>query len=924
MGLRARTLTIVAIVMVVLFGALLLVVRPLLDSAFVRLEEERAVIDGERLANAVREETRRLEGIVSSWASRNITFAYARGDGPGFEAEVTGDTMSQMGVNAFVIVDEDGSVLMARFADLDLGTITEVHESALAAILDVPALQRPNDPRASASGAIAFPGGAMLVASRSITTSDLYSVPEGTLIVARYIDGTEIAALADDTGLEVTGYLAEGEGQPAAAARLIEGFGSDESVGVATTDEEHMTISVLLRDLDGRPLMLLQQQTPRSVRAVGRTALLSAFIALLAVGAITTAAVGLVVDRSVLARVDDLSRDMAGITLRHDLSTRVEVRGRDEIASLATDINDALEAIEATEQELVSARDELELRVLERTEELHGSEERYRSLVDRLADGVFVLDSHGVVTFANRRAEELAERPLREILGARLVDLMSPASGEEVERRMAAGHSHLSGLTLEVMMGDASCGPAPVELRSVPLLDDSGLPSGTQWIARDIAERKRFESQLVYMANHDYLTGLFNRQFFESALDLELAESRRTGRGGAILWLDVDDFKEVNDTFGHRAGDEVLVGLAARLQAEIRESTVLSRLGGDEFAALLPDTSVEEAEAVASRLLGSINSHIYSASEHAVRLSASIGVVMYPTHGSTSGELLANADVAMYLAKASGRSCVHMHRVDGPLQDEMRARATWSERLMSAIDEERFRVYAQPVLDLRSGEIVRFELLIRMLVDGEVVLPAEFLPAAERLGFIRDIDRWMVGQAVTLLADGGIGGTSLEVNLSGRAFGDSELLGTIEDALRVSGVDPRRLGFEITETAAIADIAKAERFITTLKQLGCRFSLDDFGSGFSSFYYLKHLSIDCLKVDGSFIRSLPDCKQDQYLVRGIVELCRGLGVEIAVEYVENQETLEIVKGLGVDLAQGYHIGRPVPVEELLKEAGGVV
>lgn len=924
MGLRARTLTIVALVMVVLFGALLLVVRPLLDSAFVRLEEERAEIDGERLVRAVRQETLRLEGVAASWAPRNVTFAYARAGGPQFEGEITGDTMSQAGVNAFVIVDEGGNVLMARFADLDLGTITDVDEACLAAILDASALQRPNDPRASASGAIGYPGGATLVAARSITTSDMYSAPEGTLIVARYLDETEIAAFADDTGLAVTGYLAAGEGLPADVARTVEGFGPDESVRLATADEEHMTISVLVRDLDGRPLMLLQQQTPRSVRAVGRTALLSAFIALLAIGAITTAAVGLVVDHSVLARVAQLSQDMAGITLRHDLSTRVAVRGRDELASLSTDINDALEAIEETEKELVHARDGLELRVLERTEELHGSEERYRSLVDRLADGVFILDSDGIVTFANRRAEEIAERPLREILGARLVDLLSSASKQEVERRMAAGLAHLAGLTLEVMMGDVACGPAPVELRCVPLLDDSGLPSGTQWIARDIAERKRFESQLVYMANHDYLTGLFNRQFFESALDLELAESRRTGRVGAVLWLDVDEFKEVNDTFGHRSGDEVLVALASCLQSEIRESTVLSRLGGDEFAALLPDTSVEEAEAVAARLLTSINSHAYTAAEHAVRLSASIGVVMYPTHGSTSGELLANADVAMYLAKASGRSCVHMHRVDGSLQEEMRSRVTWSERLISALAEERFRVYAQPVLDLHSGEIVRYELLIRMLVDDEIVLPAEFLPAAERLGFIRDIDRWMVGQAVALLADSGLGGTSIEVNLSGRAFGDPDLLVTIESALRTSGVDPRRLGFEITETAAIADIAKAERFITTLKQLGCRFSLDDFGSGFSSFYYLKHLSIDCLKVDGSFIRSLPDCMQDQHLVRGIVELCRGLGVEIAVEYVENQETLEIVKGLGVDLAQGYHIGRPAPVEELTQKAGGVV
>jgi diguanylate cyclase (GGDEF)-like protein/PAS domain S-box-containing protein len=924
MGLRTRTFTTLTIIMVVLFVALFLVARPSLNYAFNRLERDRAKADGERLVYAYGQELERLERIAADWAPRNVTLEYMRTGDPAFEQELTAESLAHAGLNLMLFIDEAGNVTLARFVDLDLGTFEEPDPVLVKSILTTPRLLSPSDPRASISGAIGYGDEqVLLVASRSITSSDLYEAPEGTLVVGRYFDQTAVADLSEATRLEVVAFPANQWTLTTTDGAVLSKFTVADSVRVAEVDERRMGAYTVIRDLDGRQLVLVRADVPREVRSVGGLAMLSFAVALLLVGVVATASVSLVIDRAVLHRIDGLSSEMAQVAIRRDLSSRMTVRGNDEIASLATDINDALAAIEETELELVHARDELETRVFERTEKLHEQEQRYRSLVERLADGVFIVDTEGVVTFANRRAGEIAERPLHEIIGADFRTLLSPASAEEVERRMQAGAAHLSGLTLEVKMGDAACGPAPVELRAVPLLDEAEQPAGTQWIARDIAERKRFEEQLVHMANHDYLTGLFNRQFFESALDIELAESRRTGQGGAILWLDVDDFKEVNDSLGHRAGDEVLVALATRLRTEVRESSVLSRLGGDEFAMLLPNTDVEEAESVAERLLSAINSHVYTAQSRPVRLSASIGVVLYPLHGSTPSELLANADVAMYLAKASGRSCVHMHEVDASVQSEMLSRLTWNERLTEALAEDRFLVYAQPILDLRTGAIGRYEFLVRMLVDDDVISPAEFLPAAERLGIIRDIDRWMVKQAVKALQADVLGDATIEVNLSGRAFGDQELLSVIEEELKASGVQPQRLGFEITETAAIADMAKARRFICTLKQLGCRFSLDDFGSGFSSFYYLKHLPIDALKVDGSFVRSLPESPQDQHLVRGIVELCRGLGVEIAVEYVEDEQTLELVRGLGVDLAQGYHIGRPQSLAGFVQQKGGV-
>jgi EAL domain-containing protein (putative c-di-GMP-specific phosphodiesterase class I) len=293
-----------------------------------------------------------------------------------------------------------------------------------------------------------------------------------------------------------------------------------------------------------------------------------------------------------------------------------------------------------------------------------------------------------------------------------------------------------------------------------------------------------------------------------------------------------------------------------------------------------------------------------------------VGAVAYPYHGDTAEELLSRADVAMYAAKGSGGACVRFPDADDRLRAGMRSRAEWNERITRSLRDNAFVVFAQPIVRVSTGRIERYELLIRMMEDGQIIPPGEFLPAAEKLGLIKDIDRWMVKQAVTLLSDGVFDGIQVEVNLSGKAFSDPEMIPAMSSALREAHVDPGRLGLEITETAAIADMIHAQTFISALKDFGCRFSLDDFGSGFSSFYYLKHLPIDCLKIDGGFIRDLPHSLQDQHLVRGMADLCKGLGIEAAAEFVEDEETLAMLSDLGIDLVQGFHLGRPMPVSEL--------
>lgn len=435
------------------------------------------------------------------------------------------------------------------------------------------------------------------------------------------------------------------------------------------------------------------------------------------------------------------------------------------------------------------------------------------------------------------------------------------------------------------------------------------------FIASDISERKRFEQQLEYLADHDALTGLFNRHRFNLEVAGRVECALRTGTHGAVLFLDLDNFKYINDTLGHQAGDEVLALLPGILRRHLGEGDVLARLGGDEFAILLPDADAAAAQGVAREILQSVRRQDIQVAGERVEFTVSIGIALFPEHGTTVEELLARADLAVHRAKEEGRNRVSLYTLDAEWLAEARAKLAWEKRIRQALEQDRFVLHFQPILDLRHPAASRFEALLRMAgEDGGVNPPGDFLGVAERFGLIHEIDRWVARAAIRFLAGERRAGRRLclEVNLSGKAFDDAELLPLIQEELSRSAVDPADLVWEITETAAVANIHKAQEFIRTLKSLGCGFALDDFGVGFSSFNYLKHLPVDYLKIDGGFIRDLPRNPVDQHLVRAMVEVAHGLGKRTIAEFVGDETTLRLLRDYGVDYAQGYFIGRPEP------------
>ena len=433
------------------------------------------------------------------------------------------------------------------------------------------------------------------------------------------------------------------------------------------------------------------------------------------------------------------------------------------------------------------------------------------------------------------------------------------------------------------------------------------LRDANQLLQAEIEMRKSVEDQLTHLASHDPLTDLFNRRRFEEELNHQLAWAQRHGTHGAVFWLDLDGFKAVNDTLGHRVGDKLLVSLTDLLRKQVRKTDVLARLGGDEFAILCPQISAEQAQMLARKILEKVRRHAIIMNGQLLSAAVSIGIALFPDHGNSEKTLLAHADLALYRAKGDGRNgfCLYTPEKDRSDLDTYR----WERQIRVGLEEWRFLHYFQPILDLRTDRIVTHELLLRMKGEqGEIISPGGFMSVAERCGMMSKIDRWVMRRAIHLIANQGL---CLGVNLSAKAFSDTELLLIIRQELVASGIDPASLMLEITESAAVPDLDQAKSFIDTQKVLGCRFALDDFGVGFSSFYNLKHLKMDYLKIDGHFIRELPRNFEDQQLVKAMVEMAHGLGIEVVAEHVEDKETLQLLREYGADYGQGDYSGQPI-------------
>jgi diguanylate cyclase (GGDEF)-like protein len=445
-------------------------------------------------------------------------------------------------------------------------------------------------------------------------------------------------------------------------------------------------------------------------------------------------------------------------------------------------------------------------------------------------------------------------------------------------------------------------------------------PEDRKVIAEALAQAEKTEAELRYIADHDSLTGLLDRRRFRAELDQYVSFTARYGGQGAVMIIDIDGLKAINDSLGHHAGDNLIRHVAAIMRERVRTTDIVARLSGDEFAVLMPQAETAGALQLGEDLRAQVAENA-AAGLDIEQATISVGITMFGGERGVGAEaVLVAADQAMYRAKEDGRNQTALFQDPTEPQRQQRRRQTTSARIRDALTHDRLSLHTQPIRSLASGGIERYELLLRMTGEnGELLPAASFIEAAERSGMVQELDRWVVVQALELLAQREQDGApvSLHVNLSGASVADVSVLEFIERRLDEGEADPARCTFEITETAPVHNYEAAAGFADRITEFGCQVAIDDYGAGFGPFHYLKSIPFDLIKIDGSFIRDMPNSDADQLTVQAIVQIARGLGKTTIAEYVQDDVTAKMLREYGVDMAQGYHLGRPVDIAEAL-------
>lgn len=638
-------------------------------------------------------------------------------------------------------------------------------------------------------------------------------------------------------------------------------------------------------------------------------------------------------DWSRMIHQDDLARVQAG--LRHHLSGATEVfesvhrvQRRDGewrwIECRVKGLNDDHGRL----RRLVGVENDItERKIYE--EALFREKESAQITLQSIGDGVATTDAEGRVEYLNPVAEELTGWRVQDAVGRPLEEIFRGFHEETCEPlenplAMAMERNRSIKSVRPTLLIRRDGNELYVESTASPIRNDKGDVSGGALVFHDVSESRELNRRLSYHASHDILTGLVNRREFENRVDRALKSARARESSYALLYLDLDRFKIINDTCGHQAGDALLGQLGALLKSRIRWRDCLSRLGGDEFGVLLESCSLDEAMRSAESLVMAIDEFKFSWEDRTFKLSVSIGVVPITSENEDVATILNAADAACQAAKEAGRNRIHSFEANDIELMRRRREIQWAARINNALEENRFELFRQTILPLQETEQgEHYELLLRMRDEsGSLVAPDLFISAAERYGIMPNVDRWVVENALRWLvseADERERLAMCSINLSGQSLADDKFLPFVIEQFHRSGLNASQICFEITETSAIASYAQASRFINALKELGCMFALDDFGTGLSSFGYLKHFPVDYLKIDGSFVKEILHDPIDREMVRSINEIGHLTNKKTIAEFAENNEIITMLKGMGVDYAQGYGVSEPQRLQRAVNQ-----
>ncbi len=550
---------------------------------------------------------------------------------------------------------------------------------------------------------------------------------------------------------------------------------------------------------------------------------------------------------------------------------------------------------------------------------LFHEKERVQVTLDSIGEGVITSDAEGNISYLNPIAENMTGWRQEEAQGRSLFDVFKllDSHGQtpsENPVELAIQKNHVVNFEQHYLLARRDGDEFAIEVTAAPIPDYDHSIVGAVLVFRNVTALRDMAHQMAYQASHDNLSGLINRREFEQRLELALLSVRTDKHQHVMCYMDLDQFKVVNDTCGHVAGDELLKQISAVLKTNVRKSDTLARLGGDEFGILLADCPLEKGRRTAETLLKVVNDFRFVWMNKSFEVGVSIGLVPITADSGSLTDVLGAADSACYAAKDLGRNRLHIYQQDDAVLAQRHGEMQWLPRIRQALEKNQFCLYFQRVHSLADGRNHGIEVLIRLTdAQGKLIPPMAFLPSAERYGLMPSIDRWVIKTTLACMRQQNAATDDVQlwaINLSGHSLCDDQFIEFIVKEIQQPGVDPKRLCFEITETAAVANLSRAMELMSQLKVMGCQFALDDFGSGLSSFTYLKNLPVDFLKIDGSFIKDMVDDPMDRAMVESINQIGHLMGLKTIAEFVENDAILAELKTLRIDYAQGYGIHRP--------------
>jgi diguanylate cyclase (GGDEF)-like protein/PAS domain S-box-containing protein len=891
-GLRPKILLSLAAGMLILFALLFFVARYVLLDGYAQLEKDKVLLQMHSATGLLNEQVDQLSSVTRDYAHWDDAYEYMEKRNPSFvESNLNDTTFANLKINAIILIDANGKAIFKKGLNYETATPWHIPDLLLRALLKDGELA--DHSVKNISGLFWTKQGVCIVSRFDVLDSNLTKGTRGNLVFIRLLD----EPLKDKIGKILNAKVS------------IEGMRDDEIFYISPTLAKNKPVVIPLNDkqvagfalvdtIGSDAKLVLNTVSDRKIFNQGKSNLKFMFWAAAAI-ALLLAAFSWLLDKLVLARLTYLSSSVDRLGETTAMSGRVATLvGDDEMANLANGINSMLERIDESRHALQLEKDRAQVTL---------------STLSGIAEAVITSNDLGHVVYMNAAAESLTGISIDEVGGRTLRSLLNLMTVDKTSDIDVSWLTEIASNQEEAMLIRADGQEFIIRKSTSPLYDNQNILFGYVTVLHDVTALRELSNQLFYQAKHDALTGLVNRYEFDRKVQEAILDVAFEDRSYCLAYIDLDQFKIVNDTSGHMAGDLLLQQLANHLKANVRSSDTFARLGGDEFALLLNGCDIHKGQEIVNEMLNAVIDYRFSFDDKVFKVGASIGLVELTQHNRLNlSELLNAVDSACYKAKRDGGNRIHIYQHEGNDLDELHQRLNWVPRIHQALEKNQFVLHMQTIQSLKADAEQHCELLIRMQdEEDKLYLPGNFLPVAERYHLMPQIDRWVVAEALTIIARKGESFPYVcAINLSGQTISDEHFLAYVLNQFELHNINPRRICFEITETAVISNLGKAQKFMQALRALGCRFSLDDFGSGLSSFGYLKNLEVDFLKIDGIFVKNMINNKIDRAMVESINHVGHVMGLRTIAEFVENDDTINLLKEIGVDYVQGYGVAKP--------------